>query len=189
MEGFKAFFIAIGAQECKRLNIEGEGLEGGYDGLDYLRRLNLGKSLKLGNNVAVIAIIRLRLCCAATSVSAVRMLTWKDPKTGLEWQCQSPGEMNWYQAQKYAASLSLARRHDWRLPTLAQLESLLDRTRGRSDGRPVAREEVPIRDNLSYWSSTTFERHTKTAWIVMFDGAYVLSYYKSNLYYVRCVRG
>lgn len=110
---------------------------------------------------------------------------WKDPKTGLEWQCGSPGEMTWHEAQAYAESLSLDGKKDWRLPTLAELESLLDRTKYR----PVMREEVPFRDHLSYWSSTTFECHTKNAWIVMFDGAYVLSYYKNNSYYVRCVRG
>ena len=115
--------------------------------------------------------------------------TWKDPQTGLEWQWESPGEMTWHEAQEYAQSLSLDGKCDWRVPTLAELESLLDRTESRADGRPPLREEVPFRDTLSYWSSTTFKRHTKTAWIVMFDGAYVLSYYKSNLYYVRCVRG
>jgi formylglycine-generating enzyme required for sulfatase activity len=115
--------------------------------------------------------------------------TWKDPKTGLEWQCESPGKMTWREAQAYAESLSLDDKDDWRLPTLAELESLLDRTKGRPDGRPVMRQEVPFQNNLSYWSSTTFEHHTKNAWIVMFDGAYVLSYYKSNSYYVRCVRG
>ena len=116
-------------------------------------------------------------------------LTWKDSKTGLEWRCESPGEMTWYEAQEYSGSLSLDGHRDWRLPTLAELESLLDRTKARSDGRPLVRKEVPFRDNLSYWSSTTFERDTKNAWIVMLDGAYVLSYYKSNYYYVRCVRG
>ena len=115
--------------------------------------------------------------------------TWLDPKTELEWQCQSPGEMTWHEAQEYAKSLSLEDHGDWRLPTLAELESLLDRTRARSDGRPYMREEIPFRDELSYWSSTTFELDTKNAWIVMFDGAYLLSYYKSNLYHVRCVRG
>jgi hypothetical protein len=55
--------------------------------------------------------------------------------------------------------------------------------------RPDMREEVPFRDALSYWSSTTFGDHTRNAWIVMFDGAYVLSYYKTNLYHVRFVRG
>ncbi len=97
--------------------------------------------------------------------------------------------MTWHKAQEYAASLSLAGKQDWRLPTLTELESLLDRTQSRSDGRPLVREEVPFHDMLSYWSSTTFEEDTQTAWIVMFDGAYVLSYYKSNLYFVRCVRG
>ena len=115
--------------------------------------------------------------------------TWTDPKTGLEWQFESPGEMTWHEAMAYAESLSLDGKKDWHLPTLAELESLLDRRKARSDGRAVMRGEVPFRDNLSYWSSTTFEADTKNAWIVMFDGAYVLSYYKSNSYHVRCVRG
>jgi len=125
----------------------------------------------------------------AMELAKQNSLTWKDPKTGLEWQCESPGEMSWPKAQEYAASLSLDGKRDWRLPSLAELESLLDRTKARPEGRPPMREEVPFRDELSYWSSTTFERDTKNAWIVMFDGAYVLSYYKSNLYFVRCVRG
>jgi len=115
--------------------------------------------------------------------------TWKDPQTRLEWQWESPGEMTWHKAQEYAESLTLEGKDDWRLPTLAELESLLDRTKARSDGRAPMREEVPFRDNLSYWSSTTFEHDTKNAWIVMFDGAYLLSYYKTNAYYIRCVRG
>jgi NADPH-dependent glutamate synthase beta subunit-like oxidoreductase len=53
-EGFKAFFIAIGTQECLRLGIEGEDLKGVYRGLDYLRGINLGESLAIGKNVAVI---------------------------------------------------------------------------------------------------------------------------------------
>lgn len=53
-DGFKAFFLAIGAQESLRLGIEGEDMEGAYRGLDYLRQVNLGKRLKLGKKVAVI---------------------------------------------------------------------------------------------------------------------------------------
>ena len=128
-------------------------------------------------------------CVSPSSGPETQPPTWKDPKTGLEWQGESPGKMSWDQAREYAESLPLNGKHDWRIPTLAELESLLDRTRGRPDGRPPMREEVPFRDHLSYWSSTTFELHTKNAWIVMFDGAYVLSYYKSSSYYVRCVRG
>ncbi len=53
-EGFKAFFLAIGAQESLRLGVPGEDLDGIYRGLDYLRQLNLGKPIKLGERVAVI---------------------------------------------------------------------------------------------------------------------------------------
>jgi hypothetical protein len=111
--------------------------------------------------------------------------TWVDPVTGLEWQCQSPGRMNWHQAREYAQSLSLAGHSDWRLPAVRELESLLDRSRCRL----VVRPEIPFGDACSYWSRTTFGRNGDTAWIVMFDGAYVLSYYKTNRYYVRCLRG
>jgi hypothetical protein len=117
------------------------------------------------------------------------MLTWTDPNTGLEWQYHSPREMNWYEAQEYARSLTLDGKSDWRLPSAAELETLIDRKTLFERMRPTIREEVPFQDTLSYWSSTTFADNTYSAWIVMFDGAYILSYYKSNSYHVRCVRG
>jgi hypothetical protein len=115
--------------------------------------------------------------------------TWKDSKTGLEWQQESPGKMSWQEALDYAKSLTLNGKSDWRLPAVSELETLLDRSVLYYELRPIVRAEVPFRDTLSYWSSTTFQDHTHNAWIVMFDGAYVLSYYKSNAYHVRCVRG
>ena len=117
--------------------------------------------------------------------------TWIDPDTGLEWQCDSPGPMNWHDAQSYAQTLSINGKDDWRLPTASKLETLLDRTilLDRTVYRPVMKENIPFRDNLSYWSSTTFGSNKNNAWIVMFDGAYVLSYYKTNAYHVRCVQG
>jgi len=117
------------------------------------------------------------------------ILTWIDPQTGLEWQCESPGEMSWFEAQEYAKSLSLNGKRDWRVPAAAELETLLDLKTLFERVRPLVREDVPFRDTRSYWSSTTFSPNTYSAWIVMFDGAYTLSYYKTNCYYVRCVRG
>ncbi len=115
--------------------------------------------------------------------------TWVDPKTGLEWQYESPGEMSWNDALEYAKSLSLNGKFDWRLPTAAEMETLLDRSILYDKSRPTMRQELPFRDTLSYWSSTTFAPNTHCAWIVMFDGGYILSYPKSNTYCVRCVRG
>ncbi|MFO7713408.1 FAD-dependent oxidoreductase [Desulfosarcina sp.] len=53
-QGFKAFFMAIGSQECKLLGVEGEDYQGVFPGVDYLLRTNLGAKIDLGNRVAVI---------------------------------------------------------------------------------------------------------------------------------------
>jgi len=53
-QGVKAIFLGIGAQECKRLGIEGEDLDGCYPGVDFLRDVNLGREVTLGDRVAVI---------------------------------------------------------------------------------------------------------------------------------------
>jgi len=53
-EGYKAFFIAVGTQECIQLGLEGEDLEGVYPGLDFLRQVNRGEQVPLGKTVAVI---------------------------------------------------------------------------------------------------------------------------------------
>jgi NADPH-dependent glutamate synthase beta subunit-like oxidoreductase len=53
-EGFRAFFMAIGAQECVQLGVAGEDLEGVYTGLDFLRQVNLEEPVTLGDDVAVI---------------------------------------------------------------------------------------------------------------------------------------
>ena len=53
-QGYKAFFMGIGAQECKALGIPGEEFEGVVPGVEYLRDINLGKMVPLGDRVAVI---------------------------------------------------------------------------------------------------------------------------------------
>jgi len=53
-DGYGAFFMAIGSQECKLLGIEGEDYTGVWPGVDYLLRTNLGEKIDLGDRVAVI---------------------------------------------------------------------------------------------------------------------------------------
>ena len=53
-QGFKAFFMAIGSQECKALGIDGEDFQGVVPGVDFLRQVNLGEKVNLGARVAVI---------------------------------------------------------------------------------------------------------------------------------------
>ena len=53
-KGYKAIYLAIGAQKSAKLNIPGEDLTGVYGGVDFLREVNLGNEVKLGKKVAVI---------------------------------------------------------------------------------------------------------------------------------------
>lgn len=53
-QGFKAFYLAIGAQAGRKLYIEGEDAENVIAGVDFLRDVNLGKGQTLSGNVVVI---------------------------------------------------------------------------------------------------------------------------------------
>lgn len=53
-EGFKAFYLGIGASKGSSLNCPGEELPGVYTGIDFLRRVNLGEQPEVGSDVAVI---------------------------------------------------------------------------------------------------------------------------------------
>ncbi|MEG0153705.1 MAG: FAD-dependent oxidoreductase, partial [Cellulosilyticaceae bacterium] len=53
-EGYKAFYVAIGAQSGRRLNIEGENANGVIPGVEFVRDVNLGKDIKLIGKVVVI---------------------------------------------------------------------------------------------------------------------------------------
>jgi NADPH-dependent glutamate synthase beta subunit-like oxidoreductase/NAD-dependent dihydropyrimidine dehydrogenase PreA subunit len=53
-QGYKAFYMAIGAQKSSSIGIPGEDFEGVYGGIDFLRSTLTGKSIVLGDKVAVI---------------------------------------------------------------------------------------------------------------------------------------
>lgn len=53
-QGYKAVFIAIGAEKCLSLNVDGENLDGILHSLEFLRDVNSGKHFELRDRVAVI---------------------------------------------------------------------------------------------------------------------------------------
>ncbi len=53
-EGYKGFYLAIGAQKSAKLGIPGEDSKQVLGGVDFLREVNLGKKPKLGKTVAVV---------------------------------------------------------------------------------------------------------------------------------------
>jgi NADPH-dependent glutamate synthase beta subunit-like oxidoreductase len=67
-QGFKAFYIAIGAQGGRKPGIDGENSEGVITGVEFLRNVSLGKDIKLGGNVIVIGGGNVAIDVARTAV-------------------------------------------------------------------------------------------------------------------------
>ncbi|MHC1748279.1 MAG: FAD-dependent oxidoreductase [Cellulosilyticaceae bacterium] len=74
-EGYKAFYVAIGAQAGRKLNIEGEDTKGVVTGVDFLREVNLGNDVKLDGNVIVIGggNVAIDVARTATRVGALKV--------------------------------------------------------------------------------------------------------------------
>ena len=53
-QGYKGFYVAIGAQKSAKLRIPGEELAGVYGGVDFLRAVNLSQETNIGKRCAVI---------------------------------------------------------------------------------------------------------------------------------------
>ncbi|TFG84459.1 MAG: hydrogenase [Spirochaetales bacterium] len=53
-QGFKAVFIGTGAHQSQPLNVEGSDLPGVISGIDFLRQVNLGQLLEVGDDVVVV---------------------------------------------------------------------------------------------------------------------------------------
>ena len=100
---------------------------------------------------------------------------WLDTRTGLEWS-RTLGETSWSDAQSLIPP-------GWRLPTIAELFSVVDNTRSG----PAT--ELPNTQSSSYWSATSYAYYPDGAWYVgfFFGGAYYD--FKSLNGYVRGVRG
>ncbi len=53
-QGYKAFYIATGAQTGRKLGLDGEDAQGVMTGFDFLREVNLGNDIKLEGDIVVI---------------------------------------------------------------------------------------------------------------------------------------
>lgn len=113
---------------------------------------------------------------AANSVTLGRLM-WQDDEAAKTVQ------KDWDGAMAYCRSLKLLGFNDWRLPTKAELESIVDISR-----KPTIKKEFKNVISHNYWSSTTYEYDKDRAWYVCFNGGSVFKYYKGDNYYVRCVR-
>ncbi len=86
-EGYKAFYVAIGAQGGRKTGVPGEDAEGVVTGVDFLRDVNLGNLKKMDGDVVVIGGGNVAIDVAG---SAVRLTEGKVTMLCLESEAEMP---------------------------------------------------------------------------------------------------
>ena len=78
-EGFKAFYLAIGAQKSSPIAVPGEELEGVFGGVDFLREVNLGNKPLIGKKCAVIGAgnVAMDVCRTALRLGAETTVVYR----------------------------------------------------------------------------------------------------------------
>ena len=120
-----------------------------------------------------------------------------DHTTGLEWQDDysdnndSVKKASWENAETYCNALSLDGKDDWRLPSIEELESMVN----SAHIDPAANTAIfQYITSDYYWSSTVAADDNDYAWYVHFEEGFSGDgtsnfYNKTEESYVRCVRG
>lgn len=107
-----------------------------------------------------------------------------DSKAKLTWQRTVPeNEYNWNDAKAYCVGLNLAGKSDWRLPEIAELESLLV----PESSPTIDTTAFPNTPEKIFWTNTDSSAKAK-AWVVSFYYGYSYSIDVTDTYRVRCVR-
>lgn len=110
-----------------------------------------------------------------------------DNVTGLEWQRGLSSVTSYQAAINYCNELSLGNKPYWRLPTVAELQTLVD-----YNGAPAINTDIfgfVEAGSNRFWSITSVVNNNALAWYVSFETGLVDSYSKTSPYYeVRCVR-
>ncbi|MCL6583859.1 MAG: DUF1566 domain-containing protein [bacterium] len=108
-----------------------------------------------------------------------------DAASGLMWQQETVGPMSWEEALRYCEGLALGGYSDWRLPTVNELQFLVDYSRYNPAIDP---NSFPGTTSSGYWSSTVVHCSPDNVWYVGFDYGGISSAGRLSKYYVRAVR-
>ena len=94
-------------------------------------------------------------------------------------------EMTHTKAKSYCKDLKLSGYVDWRLPTVKELQNIVDFKRYD----PSIQRAFYHTGTDNYWSSTIYTDDSSRAWAVNFKSGNTTHNRGSYSYHVRCVRG
>uniref|UniRef100_A0A7C4VR74 DUF1566 domain-containing protein n=1 Tax=Desulfatirhabdium butyrativorans TaxID=340467 RepID=A0A7C4VR74_9BACT len=140
---------------------------------------------------AKLAILAAVICIGLVCPALADMIdnqngTVTDTDTGLTWEQESHGDLDWKAALNHCDTLSLAGHDDWRMPTIKELGTIADLSRSNPAINTYYFGDTA---KAGYWSSTSRTEKPEEAWIIDFtygDDGYSA---KTAKRYVRAVRG
>jgi hypothetical protein len=115
--------------------------------------------------------------------------TITDLSTGLMWGKTFPQEMTWKDADQACKDLNFESHKDWHLPSVEELRSIIDYTKGAKSGEPaIDIEFFPDTKCSWYWTSTPAAWVSGCAWCVGFYVGDVSTNVEDGRLFVRPVR-
>ncbi len=109
----------------------------------------------------------------------------KDSSTKLKWQDSKRVILSkWKHASMYCDKLSLNGYKDWRLPTIQELNTLIDDSKAKDT---IYSPFIPTSD--IFWSATPVQGDKQFAWSVNFSDSLTQNADKTFLHALKCVRG
>lgn len=112
----------------------------------------------------------------------------KDYSTGLTWQDNYDvkiNKKNWKDAKSYCQELKLEGVSNWRLPSINELQSIVDVEKYN----PSIKIKFNNIVSKEYWSSTLNVGNDNHPWYVEFKEGSTEGSSITSKFYVRCVRG
>ncbi|UCE80000.1 MAG: DUF1566 domain-containing protein [Nitrospiraceae bacterium] len=94
--------------------------------------------------------------------------TVSDKSEGLMWQQAEGGLKKWQEAVTYCENMSLGGHDDWKLPTIDQLRSMVDKNFAQPMVDTTFFPDFPP-TQIFYWSSTEPEKNKRQAKILIFN--------------------
>jgi hypothetical protein len=104
--------------------------------------------------------------------SALGGTAYLDRETGVVWAANanlSGQQMTWYEAMDWAQNEVIGGRSGWRLPTVEEMQSLVDMTPGPPPKMPIGHPFANVQNN--YWTMTQNPAHPGSAqYCVLYTG-------------------
>jgi len=125
-----------------------------------------------------------------TVTDSTNNLVWQKCSAGLSGASCGTGAAEiktWVAALAYCRNLTLDSPRDWRLPSVNELKTIVDRS--KTAAPYIDTVHFPATFSSVYYTSTTEIPTWGNAWAVTFDHGYVDLYLKTSNIYVRCVSG